>query len=218
MSDFAASVQGVCLRVVQLDATGAPLVGAATVYKTTAFMSLGWTPEYTAGTEISEQAADGSVCVYYQEPDTLKRVTFSLAICDPEPELTHILCGGTLLSTTASTPVVVGYAAPDTGTDGSPYGVGMEFWSRAIVGGKPAAVRPYWRWVFPYAKMRMDGERRLENGAMANTFTGYGLGNALFGDGPGHDWDYASTQAYQYARDDAIPSGSNGTSAYVATP
>jgi hypothetical protein len=206
VSDYASSVQGVALRVCTLDATGAPLVGTGTGYVTNAFMSLGWTPEYEAGQEITEKAADGSVCINYQEPDVLKRVTLSLAICAPEPELTAILNGGTLLSTTGSSPVVVGYASPDAGEEGTPNGVGIEVWSRAIVGGKPATVRPYWRWVFPYAKLRLDGERRLENGAMANTFAGWGLGNSVFDTGPGTDWLYSSSQPFQYARDTTFPS------------
>lgn len=284
-NDYAASVQGVALRVVKLDADGTPLAGVKSGYVTNAFMSLGFTPEYTEGDEIEEKGANGEVCVYYKMPDTLKRVTFNLAICSPDPELTEILVGGTLLSPVAGaftgtvsnsaltdnlatvtlntvtglnpgdmvevsgmgapfdgvhqlidvntspktitfatavnadipsasdTGTVVsgsssgyGYAAPATGMNPTPNGIGFEVWSKAIVGGRPAPVNPYWRWVFPYAQMKLSGDRVLENGAMANTFEGYGLGNAQFGTGPVGDWPFPTTSAFQYARDAAAPS------------
>jgi hypothetical protein len=213
-------------------------------------------------------------------PDVLKRVTLNLAICDPNPELTEILVGGTLLAdaevvgavtnkaltsnvatltltsvvglTSGDTVVVaitpadpvfdgthvitvagstitfpktnanvvsgaatgtatkagvgtLGWSAPDSGSVATPNGVGIEVWSKAIVAGRPAVVNPFWRWVFPYAQLKLAGDRVLENGAMANTFEGYGLGNAEFGTGPGGDWAFPTTSAYQYARDATAP-------------
>ena len=204
-TDQAASVQGVALRVTALGSNSAPAWGASSCFVTKAFMRLGFTPEYVEGDEVQEKRADGIVCVYYKMPDSLKRVGISLSICSPEPDLTKMLVGGSLLS--AGTPAeVVGYAAPAIGVDPNPYGCAIEVWSRAIVAGKPAAVNPYWRWVFPYAQFKMTGERALENGMMANQFDGWGVGNAAFATGPDDDWDYTSAAAFQYARDTAIPS------------
>ncbi|QBZ72697.1 major tail protein [Gordonia phage Phendrix] len=211
-TDHAASVQGVALRVCKLDTDGTPLVGTKTCFVTSAFMSFGFTPEYTEGEEIEEKGADGSVCVYYQAPDVLKRVTFSLQICDPSPELSEILAGGTLLLPGVGTDPV-GYAAPEQGVDATPNGVAFEVWSRAIVKGKPAAVNPYWRWVFPYAKMKFTGDRMLENGMMANEFEGWGVGNEEYDAGPAGDWEYTSARPFQYARDASAPVGVND---YVA--
>lgn len=212
-SDHAASVQGLALRVTKLGSTGAPLVGAENSWVTNAFMSMGFTPEYTEGEEIEEKAADGSVCVYYKMPDVLKRVTFELAICNPEPELQALMVGGTVLEVLTEP---VGYAAPETGVDATPNGVSIEVWSRAIVAGKPAVVNPFWRWVFPYAQMKLSGDRTLENGMMANTFEGWGVGNADWGDGPQNDWDHTSERAYQHARAAAFPTGINGFQAVIA--
>lgn len=97
-TDYAASVQGVSLKVTTLDASGAPVVGANTSYVTTGFMSLAFTPEYTEGDEVEEKSANGEVCVYYKMPDVLKRVTFELALCAPDPEIYTIIAGGTILS------------------------------------------------------------------------------------------------------------------------
>lgn len=213
MVDHAASIQGLALRVTKLGPTGAPLVGLENAWVTNAFMSMSFTPEYTEGDEIEEKGADGSVCVYYKMPDVLKRVTFELAICNPEPQLEEMLVGGTVLESEGE---AVGFAAPPTGVEATPNGVSLETWSRAIVAGKPAAVNPYFRWVFPYTQMRLTGDRTLENGMMANTFEGWGVGNAEWGDGPVGDWEFPSDRAYQQARVSSYPTGINGYQPVVA--
>lgn len=209
-TDHAASVQGVALRVARLGADQRPLVGPKSSYVTDAFMSFGFTPEYTDGEEIEEKAANGNVCIYYQAPDVLKRVTFSLAICDPSPELHEMLIGGNILLDAEEGTEAIGYAAPATGVDSNPNGVAFEVFSRAIVGGRPAASLPYWRWVFPFVKMRLTGDRVLENGAMANEFEGWGVGNPNYGRGAAGDWPHQTDRAFQYARTATAPTGVRG--------
>ena len=208
-TDHAASVQGVALTVCKLNAAGAPLVGVKNSYTSSAFMKFGFTPEYTEGDEIEEKGADGSVCVYFKSPDVLKRVTFSLQICDPSPELTEMLVGGTLLLPGGGGTDAEGYAAPETGVDPVPNGVGFEIYSRAIVKGKPAAVNPFWKWVFPYGKMKFTGERAMENGMMANEFEGWGIGNELYDGGADGSWLHGTAKAFQYARVASAPVGIN---------
>lgn len=281
--ESASSIQGVALRACKLDTDGSPLAGDDTCFVTSKFTTVTFTPEYEEGDEISEKGADGSICVYYKVPDVLKKVNVSLAICDPQPEMTEILVGGSLLSasvtksvtnkalasnvatltanahgfqvgdvvtvtgvdstfdgayaltavtantfsyaktasdvssTSASGSVqgpdhtagVTGWAAPLLGEIATPNGIGLEVWSRAIVNGKPASVNPYWRWVFPYGTMKMDGDRVLENGAMANAFAGEFVGNPTFAEGPGGDWTLGTASAVQYARDASAPVGVN---------
>lgn len=280
MPDYAASVQAVGLRVARLDATSTPVVGANNAYVTKAFTRFSWTPEYQEGEEIQTVAADGTVCVYYKMPDTLKQVTWELEICNPQPEVTEIIAGGTLFVTgvasastvtnkalttnvatlttgtahglvvgdrvivagvdatfngtytvtvvgttttfsyakvaanvtsasatgTATKGDVGGWAAPAANTVPNANGNSIEVWSRAIVGGKPATVNPYWRWLIPYAQGRLEGDRTLENGALASVFSGTGLGNANFADGPNNDWLFPATSAIQYVRDTTYPS------------
>lgn len=209
-TDHAASVQGVALRVARLGADQRPLVGPKSSYVTDAFMSFGFTPEYTDGEEIEEKGANGNVCIYYQAPDVLKRVTFSLAICDPSPELHEMLIGGNILLGEGEGTDPIGYAAPATGVESNPNGVAIEVFSRAIVGGRPAASLPFWRWVFPYVKMKLTGDRVLENGAMANEFEGWGVGNANYGRGAAGDWPHQTDRAFQYARTQTAPTGVRG--------
>jgi len=290
--DYAASVQGAAIRVTRLSSSGSLLTGALDSYTTSAFIRMSFTPEYEDGEEITEKAADGTVCVSYKAPDRLKRVTMELAICEPDPELTALLAGGVLLTrnlstatglavtsatiatgvctvlmastagistgtivtiggtaftaatggsmlnssftvtgVTANTSITfattksglitatsatitvrddasVGWAAPAIGDDPSGNGVAIECWSHAVANGKRASSYPYFHWIFPYARLRQSGDRVIENGLLANTFEGYGIGNTAFSGGPDGRWAWTEVtdRPYAYARSDWSPS------------
>jgi len=215
--DYAASVQGVAIRVTRLDASGNLLTQPGDSYTTSAFLRASFTPEYEEGDEIVEKSANGTVCVSYKAPDTLKRITMELAICEPDTELTALLSGGLLLRKnfgTLGTPdrQSIGWAAPAVGDDPAGNGVALEVWSFAVKDGKRAATLPYFYWVFPYVKLRQSGDRVIENGLLANTFEGYGLGNSLFNVGLDGRWEYpvATQRPYSYARTSWAPSGLKG--------
>ncbi len=215
--DYAASVQGVAIRVTRLDASGNLLTNDGDSYTTSAFLRASFTPEYEEGDEIVEKSADGTICVSYKAPDTLKRITMELAICEPDPELTSLLSGGLLLRKnfgTLATPdnQSVGWAAPAIGDNPAGNGVALEVWSFAVKDGKRATTNPYFYWVFPYVKLRQSGDRVIENGMLANTFEGYGLGNQFFGTGPDGRWEYpvAAERPYSYARASWAPTGLKG--------
>jgi hypothetical protein len=215
--DYAASVQGVAIRVTRLDASGNLLTADGDSYTTSAFLRASFTPEYEEGDEIVEKSADGTICVSYKAPDTLKRITMELAICEPDPELTALLSGGLLLRKnfgTLGTPdnQSIGWAAPAVGDNPSGNGVALEVWSFAVKDGKRATTNPYFYWVFPYVKLRQSGDRVIENGMLANTFEGYGLGNQFFGTGPDGRWEFpvAAQRPYSYARGSWAPTGLKG--------
>lgn len=215
--DYAASVQGVAIRVTRLDASGNLLTQPGDSYTTSAFLRASFTPEYEEGDEIVEKSANGTVCVSYKAPDTLKRITMELAICEPDTELTALLAGGLLLRKNLGTYAApdrtsIGWAAPAVGDDPAGNGVALEVWSFAVKDGKRATTRPYFHWVFPYVKLRQSGDRVIENGLLANTFEGYGLGNEFFDDGPDGRWEFpvAAERPYSYARDTWAPTGLKG--------
>ena len=215
--DYAASIQGVSIRVTRLDAAGNLLTGPQDSYTTSAFMRVSFTPEYEEGDEITEKGANGVVCVSYKAPDTLKRITMELAICEPDPELSALLSGGLLLRKNVGTALdpnnqSVGWAAPGVGDDPAGNGVAVEAWSHAVSGGKRNGVLPYFHWVFPYAKFRQSGDRVIENGLLANTFEGYGLGNINFESGIDGRWEFpvAAERPYAYARSSWAPVGLRG--------
>jgi hypothetical protein len=211
--EYAASIQGVSIRVTRLDSTGNLLNGPGDSYTTSAFMRVSFTPEYEEGDEITEKNANGVVCVTYKSPDTLKRITMELAICEPDAELSALISGGLLLRKTVNgVSKSIGWAAPGVGDDPAGNGVAIESWSHAVKDGKKASVLPYFHWVFPYAKLRQSGDRVIENGMLATTFEGYGLGNVTFGSGPDSRWEFpvAAERPYSYARSDWAPTGLNG--------
>lgn len=215
--DYAASIQGVSIRVTRLDAAGTLLNNPGDSYTTSAFMRVSFTPEYEEGDEIVEKSANGTICVSYKAPDTMKRVTMELAICEPDPELTNLLSGGLLLRKNMGTFAApdrksIGWAAPAVGDDPAGNGVAIECWSFAVKDGKRAASLPYFHWVFPYARLRQSGDRVIENGMMASTFEGYALGNLSFGNGLDDRWEFpvATERPYSYARASWAPTGKKG--------
>lgn len=215
--EYAASIQGVSIRVTRLDASGNLLNEPGDSYTTSGFMRLSFTPEYEEGDEITEKGANGAVCVTYKSPDTLKRITMELAICEPDPELTQLISGGLLLRKNLGTLAApdrksIGWSSPASGDDPAGNGVAIETWSHAVIDGKKAATMPYFHWVFPYAKLRLSGDRVIENGLLANTFEGYGLGNVAFDTGLDGRWEFpvATERPYSYARANWAPTGRKG--------
>ena len=221
--DYAASVQGVAIRVTRLNANGTLSTTAGDSITTTKFIRVSFTPEYEDGDEFTEKAADGTLCISFKAPDVLKRCNLEIAICEPDPEITALLSGGLLLTDTGG--LAVGWSAPLVGEDVSGYGVAVEVWSRAIAGGKPSVLYPYFHWMFPYVKTRQSGDRVIENGMLANTFQGWGVGNMAFGKGPDGRWEWpqADDRPYSYSRSAWAPVGFQGgytwnPSTGVATP
>lgn len=215
--DYAASVQGVAIRVTRLDAAGNLLNQPGDSYTTTAFMRTSFTPEYEDGDEIVEKSADGTVCVSYKAPDTMKRITMELAICEPDTELTALISGGILLrknfgSFASPDNKSIGWGAPSVGDDPTGNGVALECWSFAVKDGRRSATLPYFHWVFPYCRLRQSGDRVIENGMLATTFEGYGLGNINFADGKDGRWEWpvSTERSYSYARASWAPSGLKG--------
>jgi hypothetical protein len=215
--DYAASIQGVSIRVTRLDAAGTLMTNPGDSYTTSAFMRVSFTPEYEEGDEIVEKSANGTICVSYKAPDTMKRVTMELAICEPDPELTNLMSGGLLLRKNMGTYAApdrksIGWAAPAVGDDPAGNGVAIEVWSFAVKDGKRAASLPYFHWVFPFARLRQSGDRVIENGMMASTFEGYALGNLSFGTGLDERWEFpvATERPYSYARTTWAPTGRKG--------
>lgn len=245
VQDNAASVRGVALRVTRLGSDSAPAVGSpCDSYITSGFINFTFTPEYTDGEEISITNASGAVCVYYKSPDSLKRVTVKLELCDPDPVLTQMLVGGDVLTAAGNSAcapygseptdtVAIGYASEAVGAV-STGAVAIEVWAQAVVGGKAAPTCPYWRYLIPFAQFRLDGDRVVENGNLATVFSGTGGGNIAFGPGPNSDmtgvtptppegafdWDFPTytDRPFLYARDNNAPVGLSGCFANLGIP
>lgn len=219
LRDGASSVQGVMLRATRLTVDGA-IDPDYPILTTKGYISASFSPEFEDGDEINEKNASGEVCIAFKGDDSLTRITFNLALCTPDPEAAALLAGGKVIVACADDVPngvaegdVIGYSSPPVGaTVGNP--VAIEIWSIANVGGKPASGYPYWHWVFPYVKVRYEGDREFSNGALANEFTGQGLGNtALTADGLNPDnvdddfvtYAEALANPFSYVRATSLP-------------
>lgn len=205
-TDFASSVQGVRLRVTPLESTGA-VDADGYVLVTDGFISLSFGLEYEDGEEITEKNAAGVTCINWKGDDSLKRLNIGLSLCSPDPTITAILTGGAVIGSGS----IEGYKAPAIGgLTTAP--VALEVWSYANVGGKAVSGSAYWRWIFPYVTLRWEGDREISNGALANEFSGVGLGNDSLGSGIS-DWTWGGTdRPFAYVRTNDLPTvGWTGT-------
>lgn len=209
-TDGAASIYAVRTRVARLDATGATPAGAASLYVSNALVRIEFTLEYETNEALTRKNGNGDLCVNVPEKRKVKQVTVSaFEVCTEDPELEELLAGGTILTSEGDT---IGYAAPAVGVDPTPNGVSVEVWSRAIVGGVGATVNPYYHWAFPRLFLSR-GSTALEEAPTAPVFTGYGLENPNWGNGPANDWEFDSERVYQYVRTAALPTVTDGVAA-----
>lgn len=212
------SVQACFMRVAALGADGVPAPGASNLYVSDALVKLSFTPELKAGSDFELISGCGAVCVQYKDCDRIKRLTFDLEICSPDPELTQMLVGGALLTQDS---ITRGFAFPAAGQETCPNGVSIEAWSKNIDGsGNQDADWPWWRWVFPRTFWQL-GARELANSIMTNPLTGFGTENDNFYNGPANDIP-ADFLAYSnrvgfYFTDHSVPVASCGAQALSAS-
>jgi hypothetical protein len=103
------------------------------------------------------------------------------------------------VDTTAGPGNDTGYAAAALGVVGNPNGVSLEFWGAAILGGAETPNLPYYRWVIPKVQNITEGGRTFQPAILENVYMGQGVQNPNWGAGPFGDWQFPSTQVYQYA-------------------
>ena len=209
--EYASSIKGEALRLTTLDATGAV---STEKYIIQSFVTVSFTPEYEDGEELTQKNAAGEVCVSYKMPDVLKRVTLELAVCNPDPELDELLLANSYLIEDVGGDAI-GFAAPAVGVSTAGNGASLELWSSAIVDGKPSSTFPYWHWLFPLVHLRPSGTREVGPSIMANTYSGYGIGNKGYGTGVSAAWaDFAAPitagSPYMYVRTATAPPTSEG--------
>ncbi len=195
----AGSVFALGMRVVRLDRTGAPLVGADNAYVTDNLVKLDFTMNYREGQEVERTNGAGRACMYYKAPDTVRGLTIdALELCYPDPELEEFLSAGDVLVDADGD--AVGYAAPSVGTDVAGYGVALELYSSAVLDEGVDDAFPYIKWLLPREKLRETGTRSIGPDPVALSYEGAGQQNANYGSGPWTDWEYESSRVFQWYR------------------
>lgn len=193
-NDCLPSIQACALRVARLDPNGVPTPGIDNLYVTDTMVTLTAEPQYLDGAEFEVQNACGDLVVNFLDVPRLKRVNITLNISAPDPELSELMAGGSVLTDGAA----VGWEAPPLLTRIQPYGVSLELWTKRLADdGDLDATFPYFHWVFPRTKLRI-GAKNFQNGPMDNPFSGFAIENPNWYDGPLGDWPVSSDRVFAY--------------------
>lgn len=214
MSDCAGSIYAVRLRVARLDESGVPDPGAGNLYVTDTLIRLAVEFTYSEAETIEQKNGAGQVCISDEGDDALTGANVTMELCTPDPELVEMCSGGVVLEDDDDNPI--GWAAPQIGEAAGGFGVSIEAWSKAQVGGAPAASNPYWRWALGRSKFRIPN-RELANAAGVTTLVGKAYENPNWFDGPANDWTWLSDRLFAYVRDDSVPAAVCGAQALAAS-
>lgn len=192
-------VQGDAIRVTQLDAAGAPLWGSSSCIQNENLVKIDFNPTRQAGASFDTIDAQGRACMSYQGRDTLKRMAYTLQICDLDLQLRTLIEGGTLFTGTAG--VLEGFQPPKEGVIGNPNGISVEVWSKRIVGDVQIG---WWHFAFTRLYLAYDNNT-IGNSAMDQTFAGWGNSNINWGSGPMQDFTHDTSAPWQVMVAPALP-------------
>lgn len=109
---------------------------------------------------------------------------------------------GQAVPATNTSAQTIGAMAPPLGVHPSTYnyGVSVEVWTKAIIGGNQATYLPWFHWVLPKCWWQID-ERAAENADMKHPLHGLAMENPNYGQGPAGDFpDFASPLSRAWAR------------------
>lgn len=201
------------LRLARLAADGTTPAGATNGYIADGLIEGTVTPSYSDTAEIFVTDACDRVCVNEPSTPILRGVDVSLTFCAWDPERTELLAAATLLTAGADS---IGWALPAAGALDTP-GVSLEVFLRSYIAGLTPTTLPFVRLVIPRLTRVRFAERALSRDKMAETFTGVGLENGGWGNGPANDVVVAPTSRAMFMFADAgpLPVGACG---YTATP
>jgi len=212
--DCPVSIQACRLRVARLDpTTRAPVSGATSGYVTNAFTEVRFAPELETGTVIEVKSGCGDLHNPYRDPDTIKRLAITVILEAPDPELHELFTGSGLVTATGNT---IGMTGQRFGSQ--PNHVSLEVWSKAVVNGTQDSTLigltplPWLHWAFTDVQLQM-GEKLLDNGQVLNSFTGFGVENPAWDDGPFGDWPASASPllaSWGVFRDANIPASACG--------
>lgn len=184
------AVLDVCfLRVAQLTTGGVPQTGAGFGYTTDTPQKVVVGLDIEAGQEFKLVDGCGDLASRIKEPDKIKGANFQLTLSLLERDLLHLMCGGTLFASGATTG---GYQVPLI-ADAAPNPVYVEMWAKAISGNSQAVTAittpnaAYHQFVMPYVICTQQ-PFTLQNGFTTFDVNGVGSENSnATANGPWND-------------------------------
>lgn len=180
-----AAAQGTVLRVVKLDACGAPVTGASSaVVITEGYISINPEPQYEDGDQIRTKKANGKLCINVQGPNQYVNSNVTINLCVLDPDASVIIFGSRLIlaSAVTGTGAAYGYNNPEAHFS-------LETWQPLSGPGRcdPATgAQRYVYWAWPHVWNAKVGTFSIENGPLelvAEAQTNFP--SSLWGDGPG---------------------------------
>lgn len=195
-------MKGCALRVTSLNLNGTTLIGSDTMYATPALVSLGITPVYKDGTEISEVDACGVTFVDVKGDPSLTRYDIDLDVWSTDPQYLAIVIPDGDVLTGGSGEKGFSYPAPGTVTGQ----FSVEFWQQIINDNNLDPNFPYAHWAIPYLKNVQVGKRDVTgNGVSHTVLKAEAYVNTNWFNGPGNDWTVASTGPVMWIPTTTLP-------------
>jgi hypothetical protein len=178
-------VQGTVLRVVKLDACGAPVTGASSaVVITKGYTSIAPEPQYEDGDTFRTKTANGELCVNFVGPNVYANSNITVTMCVLDPDAGVIITGSRLILTNSVTGSGNAYGYNNPAAHFS-----LETWQPLSGAGRcdpVTGLQRYVYWAWPHVFNAKVNGFSIENGPLELAFeamTTYP--SALWGDGPG---------------------------------
>lgn len=186
MAICAAPIKGTHIKVVKVDACGAPVTGATSLVVTTkGFVQVVMDPQYEDGQEFFERNADGQPCVNQKDPPILKRHQLTIDLCEVDPVMAAYVLSARLLDTASPATTGTGWAQPS----GQPTNrFSLEVWQRVAGSGgcDPSGQQRYIYHAWPNVGNVQVGSYTVENGRSTLQFIAETADPSLnWGNGPG---------------------------------
>lgn len=173
---------GLCVvRVTKVDAAGNVVAGATNSYVSDNAISISLTPNIETGNTFSLRNGCGCSIARFKSNDTFNWFEFTFADGALEPEMWALMLGSETIVDGAD---VVGMAFQGAlECDEDEPAVGLEFWTKHIVGSGQDGAFPWIHWVFPKTVWALS-DNTFEEDIAQPSLTGFSRTNLQWGDGP----------------------------------
>lgn len=176
---------GLCaVRVTKVDAEGNAVGGAGMSYVTDKPISIGLSPNIETGNTFSLRNGCGCSISRFKSNDIFNWFEFTFADGALEPEMVALMLGQDLIAD-AGDQVGMHFGGALACDEDEP-AVGLEFWTKHIVGSAQDATYPWVHWVFPKTVWQL-GDNTAEEDFLQTALSGFSRTNNRWGSGPWGD-------------------------------
>lgn len=164
-------IRGRRMRVTRLDACGAKVSGADSTIVSSGFITVGLSPQFEEGTDISVTNAAGELCILDTPSPQFTGYEVEVEFCGVNPDLIRVMTGSKMVMD-ASTPAVgVGFRT-NSKTDKTTIGWALEVWSTVPSGACTGGSASYGYFLIPFISGGNVGDLTIGNDAINVTVTG----------------------------------------------